>query len=104
MEVYSQIFDEKGNELRGIEAQIIDENSFADSTQKMFIFGDGAQKCMSVLSNSNISLLPNIQTSAQWMIPFSEAQFNAKAFEDVAYFETLYLKDFIGGPKKGEKI
>ncbi|MCX6183209.1 MAG: tRNA (adenosine(37)-N6)-threonylcarbamoyltransferase complex dimerization subunit type 1 TsaB [Bacteroidetes bacterium] len=103
MEVYSQIFDEKGNELRGIEAQIIDENSFADSTQKMFVFGDGAQKCMSVLSNSNISLLPNIQTSAQWMITFSEAQFNAKAFEDVAYFEPFYLKDFIGGPKKGEK-
>ncbi len=102
MEVYSQIFDEKLKEVRGIEAQIIDENSFFASTQKMFIFGDGAKKCLSVLSNSNIHFLPDIQTSAQWMIPFSEEQFNAKAFEDVAYFEPFYLKDFIGGPKKKE--
>lgn len=103
MEVYSQIFNEELNEVRSIEAQIINENSFSDYTQKIVIFGDGAEKCLSVLSSSNIHFLPNIQTSAQWMIPFSEAQFNAKNFEDVAYFEPFYLKDFIGGPKKVEK-
>jgi tRNA threonylcarbamoyladenosine biosynthesis protein TsaB len=102
MEVYSQIFDEQLKEVRSIEAQIIDENSFSGSNQKIFIFGDGAQKCIAVLSDSNIHFLPDIQTSAQWMISFSEAKFNEKNFEDVAYFEPFYLKDFVGGPKKKE--
>ncbi|MFM7023888.1 MAG: tRNA (adenosine(37)-N6)-threonylcarbamoyltransferase complex dimerization subunit type 1 TsaB [Flavobacteriales bacterium] len=101
MEVYSQIFDAGLNEVREIQAQIIDENSFGDNTQNMHIFGDGAQKCLSVLTTKkNISFLPEIQTSARWMLPFAEEAFSTKTFEDVAYFEPFYLKDFVAGPKK----
>ena len=104
MEVYSQIFNTQGQEIRSIEAQIIDAQSFTTLTQNLYLFGDGAQKCLETLSaQSNIHFLADIQTSALWMIAIAQQKFKAKHFEDVAYFEPFYLKDFIGGPKKGEK-
>ncbi len=104
MEVYSQIFNTQGQEIRSIEAQIIDAQSFTNLTQNLYLFGDGAQKCLETLSaQSNIHFLADIQTSALWMVAIAQQKFKAKHFEDVAYFEPFYLKDFIGGPKKGEK-
>jgi len=97
MEVYTQLFDYNLNPISSIQALIIDENGFSDiSAQKTItIFGDGAQKCKAVLSRPNIRFLDHMNPSADYMVPFSEDAFNKSAFEDVAYFEPFYLKDFV---------
>jgi tRNA threonylcarbamoyladenosine biosynthesis protein TsaB len=103
MEVYCAVFDMKGNEIAPTSAEIIDENSFSTllKDHTIYFFGDGSDKCKEVLSqNKNAIFLPDIVPSAKDMIPFSEKAFNAKQFEDVAYFEPFYLKDFVAGKKK----
>lgn len=103
MEVYSQIFDAQLNTVRDIKAEIIDENSYGEYTQQqVFLFGDGALKCAEILNRPNIHIVPNIHPSAQYMISFAHQKFAAKDFEDVAYFEPFYLKDFVAGPAKSK--
>jgi len=101
MEVYSQILDVQLNQIREIKAEIIDENSFDEYTQQqVFLFGDGAQKCTEVLKKDNIRIITDIQTSARNMLPQAQQKFENKHFEDVAYFEPFYLKDFVAGTPK----
>lgn len=105
MEVYCAIYDAELKCIKETAAEIIDENSFAEllSKNKLLFFGDGAFKCCEVLSkNKNALFLDTIVPSAKSMIMLSEKAFNEKKFEDVAYFEPFYLKDFVAGKKKGE--
>jgi len=98
MEVYCAVYDERLNEIKKTSADIIDENSFADLLQKhkMFFFGDGSAKCKSKIKNPNAVFIDDANPSAQFMIPIAEKYFGEKKFEDVAYFEPFYLKDFVG--------
>lgn len=105
MEVYCAIYDANNKEVKPTAAEIIDEGSFADvlETNRIIFFGDGAEKCKSILSqNKNAVFIDNVLPSAKSMISLSEQAFINKEFEDVAYFEPFYLKDFIAGKKKGE--
>ena len=100
MEVYSAIFDSDLNEIRETQAEIIDENSFQEllNSSKMIFAGDGAEKCESVLgSNQNAYFITNLLPSAQFLSVLSMKKFEENKFEDVAYFEPFYLKDFIAG-------
>ncbi len=99
MEVYSQIFDTQLNTVREIKAEIINDTSFSEYTQQqVFLFGDGASKCAETLNRNNIHVIANIHPSARYMIDFAHEKFIAKQFEDVAYFEPFYLKEFVAGP------
>jgi len=103
MEVYCAIYNSDNKEIKPTTAEIIDENSFADLFEKnqVVFFGDGAAKCKTVLSqNKNAVFIDNIFPSAKDMISLSEQAFTNKQFEDVAYFEPFYLKDFVAGKKK----
>jgi len=103
MEVYCAMFDSLNNEIRPITAEIVDEHSFSDllNKQVIYFFGDGAAKCKSVLSaNENAIFIDDIFPSAKNMLSLSEQAFVNKEFEDVAYFEPFYLKDFVAGKKK----
>lgn len=103
MEVYCAMFDSLNNEIRPITAEIVDEHSFSDllNNNMIYFFGDGAAKCKSVLSaNKNAIFIDDIFPSAKNMISLSEQAFVNKEFEDVAYFEPFYLKDFVAGKKK----
>lgn len=103
MEVYCAMFDSLNNEIRPITAEIVDEHSFSDllNNQVIYFFGDGAAKCKNVLSaNKNAIFIDDIFPSAKNMISLSEQAFVNKEFEDVAYFEPFYLKDFVAGKKK----
>ncbi len=105
MEVYCAIYDSDGNVLKETAAEIIDEHSFSDvlKTNKVIFFGDGASKCKEIFSkNSNAVFIDDIVPSAKDMVTLSEKAYNEKQFEDVAYFEPFYLKDFVAGKKKGE--
>jgi len=100
MEFYCAIFDEKGNEIREVRAEIINETSFMKFLEKNKIVfaGDGALKCRSLFEkHPNAVFAEDFQTSAKFMIPLSEEKSLQKKFEDLAYFEPYYLKDFIAG-------
>ena len=100
MEVYYAIFDENGKEIRETCAEIIDENSFMEylAKNKVVFGGDGALKCRSLLDkHPNAIFLDNFQASAKYMVSLSEEKFKQKKFENLAYFEPFYLKDFVAG-------
>ncbi|GGF07358.1 tRNA threonylcarbamoyladenosine biosynthesis protein TsaB [Chishuiella changwenlii] len=102
MEVYTALFDNKGNQLTETEAKVIDELSFEDLKDKKIVFvGDGAEKCQEVLGHLNATFIQTYP-SAQFMIQKAQQKFEEQLFEDVAYFEPYYLKDFIAGKKKTE--
>jgi tRNA threonylcarbamoyladenosine biosynthesis protein TsaB len=98
MEVYYALYDTDGHEIRETRAEIIEENSFSDllSDHTIIFGGDGSMKCREVLkSQKNAVFLDNFEASAKFMISLAEEKFNKKEFEDLAYFEPYYLKDFI---------
>lgn len=103
LEVFSAIFDKDGNKIRKTEAQIIDENSFQDYLSEGIVHfvGDGAEKCKDLIEHDNALFIDNHFPSAGNMVLLSYKKFEEKQFEDVAYFEPYYLKDFVGvKPKK----
>jgi tRNA threonylcarbamoyladenosine biosynthesis protein TsaB len=101
MEVYTAQFDSIGEMTSEISALVVDENTSFSGSSKTYIFGDGAEKCVEVIGNSKVEFLPSLRPSASGMIKLAEANFEAEKFEDVAYFEPFYLKDFVAGkPKK----
>jgi tRNA threonylcarbamoyladenosine biosynthesis protein TsaB len=96
LEVYTALFDMSLHQLSAIEAIIISENSFAEIlvTQKICFFGSGAAKCKDIIKSPN-AIFVEIENSASGLtIPAVEA-FNNKLFEDTAYFEPFYLKNFV---------
>lgn len=100
MEVYCAIYDAQGREVRPVSAEIIDEGSFAEYLARGVVTfaGDGAAKCREVLGkHPNARFLDGFGASAAYMTALAEARFNAGRFEDLAYFEPFYLKDFVAG-------
>ena len=95
MEVYTQRFDAEGKALSEVSAEIIDGESFAAervSERPFVIFGNGAKKCEEVLSGAQwVAVAP----SARGLVRLAEEAFEAGQFEDIAYFEPFYLKDFV---------
>lgn len=102
MEVYYCLFDQNGNIMKEISAEIIDGNSFDEipSSRKIVFFGDGASKCREIIRHTNASFIDNFNISATFMQRPAWEAFSNKMFEDVAYFEPFYLKDFIATVQK----
>ncbi|MBQ2843240.1 MAG: tRNA (adenosine(37)-N6)-threonylcarbamoyltransferase complex dimerization subunit type 1 TsaB [Alistipes sp.] len=95
MEVYTQRFDSRGNALSEVSAEVIDAESFAAervSERPFVIFGNGAKKCEEVLSGA---VWVPVAPSARGLVRLAEEAFSAGRFEDIAYFEPFYLKDFV---------
>ncbi|WP_312323004.1 tRNA (adenosine(37)-N6)-threonylcarbamoyltransferase complex dimerization subunit type 1 TsaB [Soonwooa sp.] len=105
MEVYTAAYDGKtGNEISATEALVLDENSFQDLKEEKVLFvGDGVTKAQDILNLPNASFDATIYPSAQYLIKKAVEKFNNKDFEDVAYFEPFYLKDF-HGVKRADRI
>lgn len=100
MEVYSAVFDQNYNKIKEVQAEILTEKSYSEITDTIYIVGDCQEKCKTVLTRSNFVFLPEIIfPSAQAMSALSYAKFVQNDFEDVAYFEPFYLKDFMLNPK-----
>lgn len=100
MEVYSAFFDINNTEVRKIQADIIDENSYKKELEKKVVFfGDGSEKIKEKIKHENAMFISNIHPSAKNMGLLSYQKFNKSLFEDLAYFEPFYLKDFVAGRK-----
>ena len=97
MEVYSAFFDLENKQQREISADIIDENSYLDilNERHVVFFGNGAVKCKETIQSTNAQFVDNIFCSAKNMFDLSYQAYKNKQFEDVAYFEPFYLKDFV---------
>ena len=96
MEVYSTIFDKSYSKIKEVQAEILTENSYADSPETFYFIGDCQEKCKTVLTAANFYFLPEIVfPSANEMSSLSYKKFINNDFEDVAYFEPFYLKDFL---------
>jgi tRNA threonylcarbamoyladenosine biosynthesis protein TsaB len=101
MEVYSAIFNVKFEKIRETHAEVITENSFETISETVYFVGDCAEKCKSVITKSNFIFLEEIKyPSATAMSILSFSKFQNKDFEDLAYFEPYYLKDFMITPSK----
>lgn len=102
MEVYCAIFDKNLNFVKETSAQIISDASlnYFESDKPVCFFGDGMPKCKSILHQlKNASFIDNIMPSSKALCYLSYRKFVKRQFEDVAYFEPFYLKDFMIGPK-----
>ncbi|MDO7137851.1 tRNA (adenosine(37)-N6)-threonylcarbamoyltransferase complex dimerization subunit type 1 TsaB [Algibacter lectus] len=97
MEVYSAIYDSNYNEIRATEAQILDENAFAEILQngKVYFIGNGVEKTKTLITNPNAIFIENKLPSANEMSALAYKKYQNNNFEDVAYFEPYYLKDFV---------
>mgnify|MGYP003306967026 CR=1 FL=1 len=100
MEVYTAVF-ENGIQLTETAPVIIDENSFAEYLEQgpcLFI-GDGAGKCADVIRHPNARFLQCWPKASSMLAPAMKA-YKEKRFEDVAYFEPFYLKEFVATVSK----
>lgn len=102
MEAYTTVFDTSFNSLRKIEAEVLDESSFATYLDKgkVFFVGNAVQKLAEVIQHENAIFLPETLPSANEMSQVAYHKYKKNDIEDVAYFEPYYLKDFIVTPSK----
>ena len=107
MEVYTAVFEisgQAGNDVRQTTEtapMIIDENSFADilADGPVLFIGDGAGKCADVIKHPNAHFC-QCHPKASSMLSPALAAYKEKQFEDVAYFEPFYLKEFVATVSK----
>lgn len=97
MEVYSAIFDSNYNQTRDTKAQILDCDAFKDYLDKssVYFIGSGVEKAKELLSHPNAIFIDDGLPSAKNMGVLAYNKYKISDFEDVAYFEPYYLKDFI---------
>jgi len=97
MEVYSAIFDRNHKLIGETKAKIIDQNSYSKYLEEgnVYFFGDGAEKCKELITHDNAKFIEGQFPSAKQMAMLSFNKYKEDDFENVAYFEPFYLKDFI---------
>ena len=97
MEVYSAVFNSEHKQIRDIEAQVLDENSFTKYLEigKVYFIGNGVEKTKTLINHSNAVFVENKLPSANEMGLLAFTKYKINDTEDVAYFEPYYLKDFI---------
>jgi tRNA threonylcarbamoyladenosine biosynthesis protein TsaB len=103
MEVYAALYDRALHEVRGIQADVVDGDTYRQwlDQRPVYFFGPGAAKCMDTIGHHNAFLVAGIMPVARWMQPLAERRLLNGQTEDVAYYEPFYLKDFVAKmPKK----
>lgn len=106
MEVYTSFYDTGLNEIRPVEAVILDAQSFSNllDIQPVFFFGTGCDKAAEIIIHPNARFFPGIELSAAFQSEPAELLFNRGEFLDTAYFEPHYLKEFIASIPKNKVL
>jgi len=101
MEVYSAVFTAEGERISEIEPVIVDSNSYSDLLQQgpVLFIGDGSEKCEFTINNPKATFIQCSPKASSMALPASKS-YKEKRFEDVAYFEPFYLKQFIATVSK----
>ena len=102
MEVYTALYDADCTMLHPVLAVIVDEKTFEQELKNhpIWFVGDGAEKCSTIIRSENAIFDGQIVPLAESMVPLAERLYQARKFEDVAYFEPFYLKDFVATVSK----
>lgn len=100
MEVYNQVFGPGLRPLKEISADVITEDSYVEFEPFVY-FGDGAEKLQEIWKDRNCIADLSIESSATGQVKIAFEKYKSQEFEDVAYWEPFYLKDFVLGKKKG---
>ena len=100
MEVYTAVFKDNV-QTTDTAPMIIDENSFSDLLEQgtVLFIGDGAGKCSDVIRHPNARFCQCNPKASAMLRPAMDA-YKEKRFEDVAYFEPFYLKEFVATVSK----
>ena len=96
MDIYTAVFDSDGKEVIKTQAVTVNETLAAQlvSFNNLFVFGSGAEKCKEIFKFDSAHFIPGINCDARFMIQVSEDKARKGQFEDLAYFEPDYLKEF----------
>jgi len=97
MEAYTAIYDRALREVREVKAEVIDATTYNEWLDKglVYFFGNGAEKCKEIINHPNARFIDNVIPTAKSMLPLAELAIAKGQYEDVAYFEPFYLKDFV---------
>ena len=96
MDIYTAVYDSQGNEISKTACLTVNEEleknitSFGD----VYIGGNAVNKCKNIFTTSNIHFVEDLDCNSRWMVKISEEKYGRKNFENVAYFEPVYLKEF----------
>jgi tRNA threonylcarbamoyladenosine biosynthesis protein TsaB len=106
MEVYAALYDARLFPVRETKAEIVTPETYSPflEQKKVYFSGSGAANCRAVISSENAVFLDDIHPLATRMASLAEEAFQEKAFEDVAYFEPFYLKEFIATTPKNKVL
>ena len=106
MEVYTALYSSDCTMLHTVSAVIVDETTFANDLENhpIWFVGDGAEKCTAIIRSDNAIFDGQIVPLASSMLPLAEKKYQEQQFEDVAYFEPFYLKDFVATVSKKSLI
>jgi tRNA threonylcarbamoyladenosine biosynthesis protein TsaB len=106
LEVFTAIYDHLNHSIEDTQARIISSYSFDKylENKKLVFFGTGANKCSKIIKSKNALFIENFNTSARYMITLAENAYNKEKFENLAYFEPYYLKDFIATVSKKSNL
>ena len=99
LEVYAAVFSSENDQIRETKAEVLDKNSYYDylKINNVCFIGDGVEKFKSLCKHKNAIFMEGKLPSAKQMGALAEIKYRKNDFEDVAYFEPYYLKDFIAG-------
>ncbi len=102
MEVYTALYDFNNQKIEDVHAKIIESDSFANQLNKgkIIFVGNATVKVKDIITHKNAIFTQLSKASARFMQNLSEKAYCNKNFEDVAYFEPFYLKDFIATKPK----
>ena len=96
MEVYAAIYNQRREQVREVKADIVTAETYVPylNEGKVCFFGNGSGKCKSVIEHPNAVFIPDVHPIAAQMMSLAEERYANRQFEDVAYFEPFYLKEF----------
>lgn len=96
MEVYTAVFTPDGKQVSETEPKVVDSGSFADILAEgpVLFIGDGAEKCSTEITSPNATFVHACPEAKSMLVPATRL-LEEKKFEDVAYFEPFYLKQFV---------
>jgi tRNA threonylcarbamoyladenosine biosynthesis protein TsaB len=102
-EVYATIYDRALGVVRPTHAEVVTEESYREllDKQPIYFFGNGAEKCSKIINHPNAHFLTaHRDPLAKNMMPLAERAWFDEKFEDIAYFEPFYLKNFVATKPK----
>ena len=106
MEVYCALYSRALRTIQDTQAVVVDDGSFHEQLEQhpIYFFGNGAEKCKAVIQHPNAHFIDNIRPLAKYMSPLAEKAHANEQFEDVAYFEPFYLKEFVAIKSKNPLV